>query len=142
MPRQSTIRLNRRVIDSLTVETGDAVTWDREVTGFGMRVYASGRNIYVVQTRGPLHLGSRRCLSRSSHARLTRSCGATGRGPHRHRSRLTHPLVNPSNTRAAALPPPLPNSSRTVRMLQPRVNRPSLSSECAASDKEEAEWTA
>ena len=53
MPRRSTIRLNKRIVDALAVERGDAVFWDREVSGFGVRVYASGRKIYVVQKRGP-----------------------------------------------------------------------------------------
>ena len=53
MPRKSTIKLNKRVIDGLKVEDGDAVFWDRELTGFGIRIYASGRKIFVVQTRGP-----------------------------------------------------------------------------------------
>ena len=35
------------------MERGDAVFWDRELSGFGVRVYASGRKIYVVQKRGP-----------------------------------------------------------------------------------------
>ena len=53
MPRRSTIRLNKRIVDALEDELGDAVFWDREVSGFGVRVYARGRKIYVVQTRGP-----------------------------------------------------------------------------------------
>ena len=53
MPRRSTVRLNKRIVDALAVERGDAVFWDREVSGFGVRVYASGRKIYVVQKRGP-----------------------------------------------------------------------------------------
>ena len=31
----------------------DTVFWDRELTGFGVRVYPSGSKYYVVQTRGP-----------------------------------------------------------------------------------------
>ena len=45
MPRRSTIRLNKRIVDALAVERGDAVFWDRELSGFGVRVYASGRKI-------------------------------------------------------------------------------------------------
>ena len=36
MPRRSTIRLNKRIVDALAVERGDAVFWDREVPGFVM----------------------------------------------------------------------------------------------------------
>ena len=43
MPRRSTIRLNKRIVDALAVERGDAVFWDREVSGFGVRVI-TGRN--------------------------------------------------------------------------------------------------
>ena len=53
MARQNTIRISKRTVDALTVESGDAVFWDRELTGFGVRVYATGRKVYVVQTRGP-----------------------------------------------------------------------------------------
>ena len=64
MPRKSTIRLNKRVIDGLAVESGDAVFWDREVSGFGIRVYASGRKIFVVQTRGPTGSPKRASIGR------------------------------------------------------------------------------
>ena len=51
MPRRSTIKLNKRVVDALAVESGDAVFWDRDLAGFGVRVHATGRKIYVVQKR-------------------------------------------------------------------------------------------
>ena len=53
MPRRSDIKLTKRVVDALSVEKNDAVFWDRELAGFGMRVYATGRKVYVVQSRGP-----------------------------------------------------------------------------------------
>ena len=69
MPRNSTIRLNNRVVPALTVERGDAVFWDRELAGFGVRVYASGRKIYVVQKRGPT--GSPKRVSVGSSGDIT-----------------------------------------------------------------------
>ena len=44
--------ISRRTVDALSVEK-DTVFWDRELTGFGVRVYPSGSKVYVVQTRGP-----------------------------------------------------------------------------------------
>ena len=44
--------ISRRTVEALEVEK-DTVFWDRELTGFGVRVYASGSKCYVVQTRGP-----------------------------------------------------------------------------------------
>ena len=46
-------RLTKRAVDALSVPAGDAVFWDRDMPGFGVRVHASGRKVYVVQTRGP-----------------------------------------------------------------------------------------
>ncbi len=53
MARQNAIKISKRTVDALSVETGDAVFWDRELPGFGVRVYATERKVYVVQTRGP-----------------------------------------------------------------------------------------
>ena len=53
MARKDAVKLSKRVVDALTVKDGDAVFWDRELPGFGVRVYAGGRKVYVVQTRGP-----------------------------------------------------------------------------------------
>ncbi len=53
MAREDGIRITKRSVDALSVDTGDAVFWDRELRGFGVRVHSSGRKAYVVQTRGP-----------------------------------------------------------------------------------------
>ena len=53
MPRRSELRLTKRTVDALTVETKDTVFWDRDLAGFGVRVHATGRKVYVVQSRGP-----------------------------------------------------------------------------------------
>ena len=53
MPRKSTIRLNKRVVDALTVGRGDKVFYDRDLTGFGVRVYATGRKVFVVHAQAP-----------------------------------------------------------------------------------------
>ena len=43
--------LTKRIVDRLAVDDKDAVFWDRELPGFGLRVYPSGAKVYVVQTR-------------------------------------------------------------------------------------------
>ena len=44
--------LSSRTVGRLKVER-DTVFWDRELTGFGVRVYPSGGKVYVAQARGP-----------------------------------------------------------------------------------------
>ena len=44
--------LSNRAVEKLKVEK-DTVFWDRELTGFGVRVYPSGGKVYVAQARGP-----------------------------------------------------------------------------------------
>ena len=43
--------LTKRTVDRLTVNGKDAVFWDNELPGFGVRVYPSGKKVFVVQTR-------------------------------------------------------------------------------------------
>ena len=50
--------ITKRIVDGLAVEGKDALFWDRDLPGFGVRVYPSGVKVYVVQSRGPG--GSRR----------------------------------------------------------------------------------
>lgn len=42
--------ISRRTVERLKVEK-DTVYWDRTLSGFGVRVYATGSKVYVVQTR-------------------------------------------------------------------------------------------
>ena len=42
---------SKRIVDGLSVDGKDAVFWDRDLPGFGVRVYPSGAKVYVVQTR-------------------------------------------------------------------------------------------
>ena len=53
MPARPPVKLTRRAVDALSVDSGDTVVWDRDLPGFGIRVYASGRKVWCVQTRGP-----------------------------------------------------------------------------------------
>ena len=50
--------LSNRTVDGLSAEDWDVIYWDRELKGFGVRVYPSGARVYLVQSRGPD--GSRR----------------------------------------------------------------------------------
>ena len=51
MPERQYRTLSKRIVDGLAVNGKDAVFWDRDLPGFGVRVYPSGRKVYVVQAR-------------------------------------------------------------------------------------------
>ena len=68
MPRRSTLTLSGRAVDSLSVSDKDAIFWDRELAGFGVRVYPSGRKVYVVQSRAQ---GALRRVTLGTHGELT-----------------------------------------------------------------------
>ena len=44
--------LSNRAVGKLEVEK-DTVFWDRDLTGFGVRVYPTGSKVYIAQARGP-----------------------------------------------------------------------------------------
>ncbi len=44
--------LSNRAVAKLKVEK-DTVFWDKELTGFGVRVYPTGSKVYIAQARGP-----------------------------------------------------------------------------------------
>ena len=58
------VKLSKRTIDALFVERGDKVFWDRALPGFGIRVHATGRKIYVAQARTPGGLPRRAPIGR------------------------------------------------------------------------------
>ena len=51
MPERQFHKLSKRVVDRLAFDGKDTVVWDRDLPGFGVRVYPSGRKVYVVQSR-------------------------------------------------------------------------------------------
>ena len=56
MPKRSTLRLTKRIVDRLKVDDKDAIFWDSDLAGFDVRVHATGRKLYIVQSRGPAGL--------------------------------------------------------------------------------------
>lgn len=52
MPKLKRRRVSNRTVAALPAEK-DTVFWDRELAGFGVRVYPTGGKVYIVQARGP-----------------------------------------------------------------------------------------
>ena len=40
--------LTKRIVERLKAEDKDAIFWDRDLAGFGVRVHATGRKLYIV----------------------------------------------------------------------------------------------
>jgi integrase len=51
-------KLTKRQVESIAAESRERIFWDDELSGFGLRVYPSGRKVYVVQYK--LHGRTRR----------------------------------------------------------------------------------
>ena len=58
MPTRPRQKITKRMVDALSARGKTGAFWDRDLPGFGVRVYRSGRTTYVAQARGPS--GSRR----------------------------------------------------------------------------------
>ena len=59
--------ISKRMVEALEVEK-DTIFWDRELSGFGVRAYASGKKVYIVQTRAK---GKSRRVTVGRHGVLT-----------------------------------------------------------------------
>ena len=68
MPGKDAPKLTKHIVDALTVVDKDAIFWDRDLPSFGVRVYTTGRKVYVVQTRGP---GGPKRVSLGRHGEVT-----------------------------------------------------------------------
>lgn len=62
------MKLTKRSIDSATYEGGTDYRWDSSLTGFGMRIYPSGRKSFVVSYRVA---GRKRIMVLGSYGRMT-----------------------------------------------------------------------
>ena len=58
------VKLTKRAVDALSVSSGDIVVWDRDLPGFGVRIYGTGRKVWCVQVRGPSGKPKRKTLGR------------------------------------------------------------------------------
>ena len=68
MPKRSTLTISGRTVEGLPVDGKDVIFWDRELAGFGVRVYPSGRKTYVVQSRAR---GAPKRVALGAHGDLT-----------------------------------------------------------------------
>ena len=68
MPVTRGFRLSVRTVGRLSVEEREAIFWDRDLPGFGVRVYPSGTKTFVVQSRGE---GRSRRLTIGRHGAIT-----------------------------------------------------------------------
>ena len=59
--------ISKRMVEALEVEK-DTIFWDRDVSGFGVRAYASGKKVYIVQARAK---GKSRRVTIGRHGVLT-----------------------------------------------------------------------
>ena len=64
MARLNSGTISRRTVEGLPTGDRETVFWDRELSGFGVRVYPSGSKVYLVQTR---HGGKSRRVTIGRH---------------------------------------------------------------------------
>ena len=130
MAEHDEIAITKRSVDALSVEGKDAVFWDRRLPGFGVRVYPSGRKVYVVQSRGPGAPGGRRS---AATARLS---------PNRRAGRRQPPSTASSQGEDPLPPPPAePEPEPTMADLAERFMRQHAKASCKPSTVMDYKWT-
>ena len=68
MPTRPRRKITKRMVDALSARGRAGAFWDRDLPGFGVRVYRSGRTTYVAQARGP---GGSRRVTLGGHGEQT-----------------------------------------------------------------------
>ncbi len=62
-------KLTKRIVDSATPRTAPYFRWCSELSGFGIRIFPSGRKVYYADYRSPT--GVRRRIALGQHGKLT-----------------------------------------------------------------------
>ena len=119
MPKRQERVISKRTVDALSVENRDAVFWDRNLPGFGVRVYPSGLKKYVVQCRGSG--GSRRA-----------TLGRHGEVSAEQARRLASVAIDRVKRGEDPLPP-APAPEPTMADLAERYMRDRVAARCTAS---------
>src|SRR5665213_227210 len=63
-------RISKRTVDAAKAQAGDSYVWDRELSGFGLKVTPAGRKVYLVQYRIGGHKGRTRRVTIGPHLSL------------------------------------------------------------------------
>ncbi len=64
-------RITKRAVDAAKARTTDSYLWDRELTGFGLKVTPAGRKVYLVQYQLGGRKGRTRRVTIGRHGELT-----------------------------------------------------------------------
>ena len=97
MPKRNDLTISKRTVDGLSAAE-DTVFWDHDLPGFGIRVYPTGRKVYVVQSRGP---GGPKRVTLGRHGDI-RAEQARGKAARRHRPHQAGRGSGPSAASARA----------------------------------------
>ena len=83
-PGNAVVKLTMRTVDVLSTADRAALFWERDLPGFGLRVYRTGRKVYIVQARGPA--GSK-CAVIGRHGDVRTGAAPGGRHGRPHQAR-------------------------------------------------------
>ena len=122
MPRRQERVISKRTVDALSVEGLNAVFWDRDLPGFGIRVYPSGLKTYVVQSRGP---GGSRRATLGRHGEISAEQG---------RRRAAEAIDRIKQGEAPL--PPASEPEATMAVIADRYMRDYVATRCKASSAE------
>ena len=116
--------LSKRVLDRLSVNGKDAIFWDHDLAGFGIRVYPTGKKVFVVQTRA---FGRSKRVTLGRYPELTPDAARKNASAVIARIKKGEPPVPPE-------PAPVP----TVADLAERYQREYVEMHCKPTDDRQA----
>ena len=112
--------ISKRTVDGLSIGDKDAVFWDHEMSGFGVRVYPSGSKAYVVQCRAD---GKSRRVTLGRH-------GVISADQARRKAALTIARI-----KAGEAPEPASPDTATVKLLAQRYLKEYVAVRCKPSSE-------